>query len=292
MLRQDRRRRSVVWTNVLEDGVVTGLFGMVIDDEIDVWQQSREIMRLDIHEGDAIERLDLLGRHDLDLQIEELEHAQVFGPAHAIHAPDDRRLARAPQNVAQREPTRDGVGIGIVVQKDENAVGVGQEALVLLDALARDRPAQLDEKCRARELRQRQTRNLGKRLAQFVRALRVLRRRAEHPHQRPARGAHRLQDFAQRSSAVVFDDDARARREIGFDESVEPFGVAYTDSKAGLVKSARQRGTFNQDVELGAGCEHRVEQPHNQFRVTDRETPHSLKASRPVSGISIPKDPL
>ena len=37
----------------------------------------------------------------VDLQVEQLEHAQVFGPGHPVHAPDDRRLTGAPQQIAQ-----------------------------------------------------------------------------------------------------------------------------------------------------------------------------------------------
>ena len=54
---------------------------MVIDDEIDVRQQAREVVRLHVHQRDAIEALDLLRGEHLDLQIEQLEHPQVLRPA-------------------------------------------------------------------------------------------------------------------------------------------------------------------------------------------------------------------
>ena len=95
VLGENRRRRPVVRPDVLEDGVVAGLFRVVIDDQIDVRQQAREIVRLHVDQRDAIEALDLLRRQHLDLQIEELQHPQVLRARHAIHAADDRGLPRA-----------------------------------------------------------------------------------------------------------------------------------------------------------------------------------------------------
>ena len=86
---------------------------------------------------------------DLDLEVEQLQHPQVFRTADAVHAADDRRLARAAQDVAQREAAGDGVGIGVVVQQDQDAIGVREVALVLLDLLTRHRAAELDHERRA-----------------------------------------------------------------------------------------------------------------------------------------------
>ena len=56
---------------------------------------------------------------------------------------DDRRAARSSKNVTHGEARRQCVGIGIVVQQDEHAIGVGEVALILLHTSARQRPAQL-----------------------------------------------------------------------------------------------------------------------------------------------------
>ena len=228
--------------------------------------------------------LDLLGGHHLDLEVEELEHPQVLGPRHAVHAADDRRLPRAAQDVAQRQTAGDGIGVGIVVQQDEDAIGVRQIPLILLDALTRHRSAQLDLQRRAGELGQRQAGDFGKRLAQLVRALGVFGRGAQHPDQRAAGGADGLQHLAQRAAAVVFDDDTGAGRDVGLDVGVDALRVADTDAEAGLVEAAGERGTFDQDVELGVGREHGIEQPHDQLRVTDREAPHSRDSLAPHLG--------
>jgi hypothetical protein len=249
-------------------------------------------VRLDVHERDPIEGLDLLSDHHLNLQIEQLEHAQVLGPRDAVHATNDRCLTRAAEDVAQREAAGNGVRVRIVVEEDEDAVGVGEEALILLNALASDGTSELDEQRRAGEFGQREARDLRELLSQFVSALGIVWPGSENPDQRAACCPHRLQDFSKRPASVVFDDETRAGRDVGLDVGVDSFWVADTDAKAGAVEAARQRGAFNQDVELAVGCEHCVEQPHDQLRMTDREGPHSAKASRPVSGISIPKLPL
>ena len=147
------RRRPVVGPNVLEHRVVAVLLRVVIDDEIDLRQQAREVMRLHVHQRDAIEALDLLRGQHLDLQVEQLQHPQVLRPADAVHAADDGRLTRAAQQVAQRQAAGDRVGIGIVVQQDQDAIGVRQIALILLDLLPGHRASQLDDAAAGRSAR-------------------------------------------------------------------------------------------------------------------------------------------
>ena len=78
----------------------------------------------------------------------------------------------AAQQVAQRQAAGHRVGVGIVVGEDQHAVGVAEVALVLLHALAGQRPAELGEQRRADQLGQRQRGDLGEvgaqRLGAFV----------------------------------------------------------------------------------------------------------------------------
>ena len=111
-------------------------------------------MRLDVDGGDAIEAGERLRRDLLDLDVEHVGHPQVLRPRHALHRPDDRRRLRAAQQVAQREAAGQRVGVGIVVEEDEDAVGVGEVALILLDARPRHRAAQLGDERRPQQLRQ------------------------------------------------------------------------------------------------------------------------------------------
>ena len=77
----------------------------------------------------------------------------------------------AAQHVAQRQAARHRVGIGIVVQQDQHPVGVAEVALVLLDARAGQRPAELGEQRPAEQLRHRQIRDVGELGAELLGAL-------------------------------------------------------------------------------------------------------------------------
>ena len=234
--------------------------------------------------------LHLLRRQHLDLQVEQLQHPQVLRPAHAEQAADDGRLTRAAQQIAQRQAAGDRVRVRIVVQHDQHAIRVREIPLILLDLLAGHRASQLDEERWTGQFGKRQAGDFREGLPQVVGALRVLGRRAQHPHQRAAGGAHGLQDAAQRSPPVVLDDDAGARREIRADEGVDTFRVADDDAEVCFVEAPGQRRAFDEHVELAAGREHGIEQPHDQLRVTDREAPHRARASRPASGVLMTDD--
>ena len=67
----------------------------------------------------------------------------------------------AAQHVAQRQAAGHRVGIGIVVQEDEDAVGVAEEALILLDPEPGEGAAELGEQRTAEQLGERQVVELG-----------------------------------------------------------------------------------------------------------------------------------
>ena len=56
------------------------------------------------------------------------------GRRHALHGADDGGRFGALEDVSQREAARHGVGVRVVVQHDQHAVGVAEVALVLLHA--------------------------------------------------------------------------------------------------------------------------------------------------------------
>ncbi len=115
---------------------------MVIDDEVGLWQQAGEVVRLDVDQGDAIEPLHLFGREHFDLQVEQLEHPEVFRTADAVETADDGGLSGAAEDVAKREAARDGVRVRVVVEQDQDAVGVREVALILLNLSAGSPTAQ------------------------------------------------------------------------------------------------------------------------------------------------------
>ncbi len=106
---------------------------MMVDDEIDAIDQAAEVVRLHVDHRDPVELLQRLGGHRLDVDVEQVDHAEVLRPRHALDRADDGRGLRAPQDVPQRQAAGHRVGIGVVVQQDEDPIGVAEIALVLLD---------------------------------------------------------------------------------------------------------------------------------------------------------------
>ena len=197
VLGQDRGRRSVFRPDVLEHGGVAGLLGMMVDDQVHAIDQIAEVVRLDVHHRDAIEFGERCRRDRLDVHVEQVDHPQVFRARHALHGADDRRGLRAPEHVPQREAAGQRVGIGIVVQQDQHAVGVAEVALILLDPRPRQRPAEFGQQRSAEQLGHRQVRHVRELGAKLVGPLGGRgRAQAEHVHQRAARVAHRLQHLA------------------------------------------------------------------------------------------------
>ena len=119
------------------------------------------------------------------------------------------------------------VGIGIVVQQDQDAIGVAEVALVLLDARARQRAAELGQQRPAEQLRHRQIGDVGKLGVELVGALGGRAGAdAEHVDERAAGVADRLEDLLEAAAAVVFDDDAGARAEVGLEVGVGAARIA------------------------------------------------------------------
>ena len=185
-----------------------------------------EVVRLHVDRRDPLELLERGRRDLLDVDVEHVGHAQVLGPRHALHRADDRRRLGAAQQVAQRQAARQRVGIGIVVQQDEHAICVGEVALILLDPRARHRPAELGDQRRADQLRQLQVGDVGELGARRVGALGVACAGVEHVDQRAAGVADRRQHLLDAAAAVVFDDEAGAGGDVGFEVGVDPPGIA------------------------------------------------------------------
>ena len=162
-------------------------------------------------------------------------------------------VLRAAQDVAQRQAAGHGVGIGIVVQQDQHAVGVAEVALVLLDARARQRSAELGQQRAAEELRHRRdTTTSGNSAWSSSARFAVLGADADAQHvdERAARVADGLEDLLQAAPAVVFDDDAGARGQVGLDVGVGAAGVAGDDVDAGVVQAPRERACSRRGTRL------------------------------------------
>ena len=197
------------------------------------------------------------------------------------NARDDRRLLVPPQHVAQRQAAGQRVGIGIVVQEDEDAVGVAEEPLVLLNLEAGEGAAELGEERTAEEFRERQVVQLGKLRLELLLALAGMRGAdAEHVDQRAARVPDRFENLLEALAAVVFDDDAGAGREVGLEIGVGAPEVAAGDVEPAVVQAAGERLAFDEELDFEAGQQDLVEHPDGQLGLADGETPHSVLVPR------------
>ena len=69
--------------------------------------------------------------------------------------------------------------------------------------------------------------------------------------------------------AVVFDDDAGAGAEVGFEVGVGPPGIAGHDVDAGVVEATGHRTAFNDEFDLVARQQDFVEHPDDQLVLAD-----------------------
>ena len=270
MLGEDRRGRSIVGADVLEHRGVARLLGVVIDDEVDLVDHAAEIVRLHVDHRDPIVLLHRVGGQRLDVDVEQVRHPQILGPGDPLHRADDRRRLRAPQDVSEREAARHGVRIGIVVEHDQDALAVAEVALVLLHARPGHGARELGEQRPAEELGHREIRDVRKFAAQLVGAVGGRGRPdAEHVDERAAGIADRFQDLLQAAAAAVFDDDAGAWAEIGFEVGVGAPGIAGRDVDVGVVEAPRRRTAFDDELDLEAGHQDLVEHPDDEFILAD-----------------------
>ena len=61
-----------------------------------------------------------------DLDVEQPHHGDVFGPRHLAKRADGGGLPVAPKEAAQRHGAGDGVGVRVVLDKNQQVVGLAQ----------------------------------------------------------------------------------------------------------------------------------------------------------------------
>ena len=251
---EDCAGRSVVGSDVLERGGVARLLRVMIDHQVDAVEDVPEVVRLHIHGGDPRKAGDHLGRHRLHVNVEDVRHPQVLWARHTLKRAEDRRGLRTPQQVAQGQTAGHGIRIWVVVQQNQDAVGIRQVALVLLDLGSRDRPAQLVQQRPSEQVRHAEGSDLGELGAQLIHPLPAgMLADAQHVHERPARIANRFEDPPEASLAVVFDDEAGAWRDFGLEVTIDTAGVADCGVRAGLVEATSQRPVLDQKLHVQAG---------------------------------------
>ena len=101
--------------------------------EHDLLRPIREMRRLQIDDGDTAEILDCLLRHLFNLDFEQLHHRDVFRTCNTAERPERSALFVAPEDLAEREPARNRVGIGIILEQDQDVFRVFKVSLDLFN---------------------------------------------------------------------------------------------------------------------------------------------------------------
>ena len=239
---------------------------MVIDDEIGPIEQAAEVVRLDVDGRDPVEARERRGRDLLDVDVQHVGHPQVFRPRHPLHRPDDRRRLGAAQQVAQREAAGERIRIRVVMEEDEDAVGVGEVALVLLDPRPGHRAAELGDQAGPQQLRQLEMGDVAV---------------AVHPDvgpglagvqdvdERAAGVADRVEDLLDAAFAGIFDEEAGGGSDVGLEICVDAPRIAGRDLDPGVMETPGERPAFDKEVNLEARQQYFVERPDDQFILTN-----------------------
>ena len=290
MLRQDRARRAVVGANVLEHRAVAGLLRMMIDDEIGAVQEPSEVVGLHIDRRDPLELLKGRRRNLLDVDVQHVRHPQILRARDPLNRTDDGRRLRASEQVSQRETAGERIGIGIVVEQDQDPVGVVEIALVLLYPRARHRPAQLGDERRADQLAEADVSDVRLGGAGMLGRLVGLLAGVQDVDERSA-GVSDRRDRLFWTATVVFDDEARAGRDVGLEVGVDPPRIADGDLDPGVVETARQGPAFDEEIHLEARQQYVVQGANEELVLTDGKNAHVRLASplSPTAGSSCRK---
>jgi hypothetical protein len=163
------------------------------------------------------------------------------------------------------------------VQQNQDAVGIAEEALVLLDPEPRQGSAELDQQRLTKQLGERKVVDLGEERAQLIFMLVcVAAADADDIYKRGARIANCLQYLAKASLPAVFDNDAGGGSDVGLEIGVGSARVAGEDVQVGVMQPAGERLALDEKFDFEAGHQGFVEHPDDQLGLADGETPHSI----------------
>ena len=254
----------------------------MVDDQVRAIEHAAEVVRLHVHGRDAIEPAERGRRDLLDVDVEHVRHAQVLRPRHPLHRADDRRRLGPAQQVAQRQAAGERVRIGVVVEENQNAVGVGEVALVLLDAGPRHRAAQLGDQRRTQQLGDAEMGDVAVAVHLDVGPALA---GVEDVDERAAGVADRVENLLGAALAVVFDEEAGGGGDVGFEVGVDAPRVAGRDLDPGVMKTPGEGPAFDKEVNLEARQQYFVERPDDQFILTNGQNAQlrSRQGSRPCT---------
>jgi hypothetical protein len=81
--------------------------------------------------------------------------------------------------------------------------------------------------------------------------------------------AHRVENLLQAALAVVFDDDAGARGQVGFDVGFRAAGIGSHDVDAAVVQPPCGGLALDDELHVEAGQQDLVEHPDDQLVLAD-----------------------
>ncbi len=117
-------------------------------------------MGLHVNRGDALELREGLRGDGFDANVEEIRHSQVLWTGDALEGAENRCRPCAMEQVAQRQTARQGVGVRVVVEENQHAVGVCEVALILLDPGPGQRATERGKQGTLEELAETESRDL------------------------------------------------------------------------------------------------------------------------------------
>ena len=249
-------------------------------------------MRLHVDGGDAGELGEGAAAEQLDPDVEQVGHADVLGPRDGLERPDDGRRPGAPQQRAEGEAARHRVGVGVVVQQDEDAVGVGEVALVLLDAGAGEGPLQRRPQGAPEEVGEGEPGDPARR--QLLAVPLLLLGAAgllgvEQIHEGGPRVLDLLDHAPRAAAGRVLDEDAGGGAGVGFEPGVDPARVADVDGDAGVVQASSEEPVFDDELDVEARLERPGQESDEPFVLADGEALHGAdRSSRVRRGPRVP----
>ena len=83
-------------------------------------------------------------------------------------------------------------------------------------------------------------------------------------------------DALERSLAVVFEDDAGGRREVGADVGIHAAGIGHRHRDAVVHQAPSHRAALDEELDLEGARQHPVERADDELVLTDGERAHNL----------------
>ncbi len=248
---------------------------MMVDHEIDAREELAEVVRLHVDRRDAVEAGELGRRDRLHLDVEQVGHPDVLGPRDSLERRDDGGRPRPAQDVAKGETSGQRVRVGLVVEQDQDAVGIREVPLILLDARARERSSELGRERGGQQLRQIEVRDLGNQRTQLLLSLAVRSPDLQDVDQAAARVADGTHDALEAAAPVVFDDDAGRGAEVRAKVGIEPGRIGDRNGHAFVDQTPREGPVLDQELHVERAGENPMQGPDDQLVLTDGQRTHN-----------------